>query len=122
MVFFLDGAVASDWSYELIHAMTILVRFGADFICTNPSPNPKPTLTPTPTLTPAPTPTPTLPYPTLPYPTPTPTLPLPYPGARGLYVHQRLTMAILTMAVLTMAILTMARVHDAGTALVLWLY
>ena len=34
MVFFLDGAVASDWSYELIHAMTILVRFGADFIYT----------------------------------------------------------------------------------------
>ena len=68
--------------------MTILVRFGADFICTNPSPNPKPTLTPTPTLTPAPTPTPTLPYPTLPYPTPTPTLPLPYPGADFIYTAE----------------------------------
>ena len=34
VVFFLDGAVASDWSYDLIHAITILIRFGADFIYT----------------------------------------------------------------------------------------
>ena len=45
VVFFLDGAVASDWSYELIHAMTILVRFGAGFIYYL-------TLAPTPTLPP----------------------------------------------------------------------
>uniref|UniRef100_A0A7S2GHG6 Uncharacterized protein n=1 Tax=Octactis speculum TaxID=3111310 RepID=A0A7S2GHG6_9STRA len=42
IVFFHDGMVETDWSFELLHAMTILLRFGAEFIytaedATNPS-------------------------------------------------------------------------------------
>jgi len=42
VVFFHDGEVAADWSFQLFSAMTILVRFGAEFIytaedATNPS-------------------------------------------------------------------------------------
>ena len=81
IVFFHDGVIAQPWSYGLIHAMTILINSGADFIYTNPGPNPKPTLTPTPTLTLAPTPTLALPYPYL---YPTPTLP-----RRRLHLHSR---------------------------------
>jgi len=39
VVFFHDGRIASDrWSYELIHAMTILLTFGAEFIYTATDP------------------------------------------------------------------------------------
>ena len=34
VVFFHDGPVEGDWSYELLHAMTILLNFGSDFIYT----------------------------------------------------------------------------------------
>uniref|UniRef100_A0A7S2DR03 Uncharacterized protein n=1 Tax=Octactis speculum TaxID=3111310 RepID=A0A7S2DR03_9STRA len=42
LIFFHDGVIQSDWSYQLFHAMTILLRFGAEFIytaedATNPS-------------------------------------------------------------------------------------
>jgi len=42
VVLFSDGEVASDWSYERIHAITVLLGFGAEFIytaedSTNPS-------------------------------------------------------------------------------------
>ena len=38
VVFFLDGPLASDWSYSLIHAATILLAFGAEFIYTAEDP------------------------------------------------------------------------------------
>jgi len=34
VVFFHDGVVSNEWSYELFHALTILLHFGADFIYT----------------------------------------------------------------------------------------
>ena len=45
IVFFHDGVIAQPWSYGLIHAMTILINSGADFIYTaedhcNPSTDP----------------------------------------------------------------------------------
>jgi HAD superfamily hydrolase (TIGR01450 family) len=45
IVFFHDGVIAQPWSYGLIHAMTILINAGADFIYTaedhcNPSTDP----------------------------------------------------------------------------------
>jgi hypothetical protein len=38
VVFFNDGQLESDWSYELIHAATILLAFGAEFIYTAEDP------------------------------------------------------------------------------------
>eukprot|EP00316_Scyphosphaera_apsteinii_P023723 CAMPEP_0119305160 /NCGR_PEP_ID=MMETSP1333-20130426/6224_1 /TAXON_ID=418940 /ORGANISM="Scyphosphaera apsteinii, Strain RCC1455" /LENGTH=328 /DNA_ID=CAMNT_0007308183 /DNA_START=54 /DNA_END=1040 /DNA_ORIENTATION=+ len=35
VVFFTDGLLASDWSFDLIHAVTILLNFGAEFIYTS---------------------------------------------------------------------------------------
>ena len=57
VVFFHDGVVRDEWSYELFHALTILLHFGAGSI-SNPNPKPNPNPSPNPNPNPGPGPQP----------------------------------------------------------------